>query len=96
MYQGLPGGVCSCPHDGYVFSGRLRVTYPGSDRADEVATAGDVYYFPAGHILVYEEDSEMPELNPAAALVDLMDHIHGLQESARLDGLVERTESSGG
>jgi hypothetical protein len=85
VYQGLPGGVCQCPHYGYVFAGRLRVTYPGSDRADEVATTGDVYYFPAGHVLIYEEDSEMLELNPAAALVDLMDHIHGLHTSAQLD-----------
>ena len=82
VYRGLPGGVCQCPHYGYMFKGRLRAQYPGTDRPDEVATAGDVYYFPAGHILVYDEESEVLELNPAAALNDLMDHIEQLAQAA--------------
>ena len=30
-YKGLPGDLCQCPHYGYVFKGRMRATYPGSD-----------------------------------------------------------------
>lgn len=75
VYQGLPGGVCPCPHYGYVFSGLIRCHYPGTDWPDEVATAGDAYFFPAGHVLIYEEQTEALELNPAAALQTLMDHI---------------------
>ena len=78
VYAGLPGGVCQCPHYGYVFRGTLRCTFPGTDRPDEVATAGDAYYFPAGHVLMYDEPSEVLEFNPAAALADLMDHIERL------------------
>jgi len=52
--------------------GRLRVTYPGCDWPDEVAATGDVFFFPAGHTLAYEEDSEVLELNPASALQALM------------------------
>jgi hypothetical protein len=73
-YQGLPGGVCQCPHYGYVFTGRMRAVYPGTDRPDEIAEAGDVYFFPAGHSLIYDEPSEVLELNPAAALQALMNH----------------------
>lgn len=73
-YAGLPGGVCPCPHYGYVLAGRIRARYPGSDRPDEVATKGDVYFFPAGHTVEYEEESEVLELNPAAALQTVMDH----------------------
>jgi len=73
-YAGLPGGVCQCPHYGYVFEGTIRCVYPGTDRPDEVATVGDVYYFPAGHTLAYDEPSKCLELNPAAALQELMDH----------------------
>ena len=73
-YQGLPGGLCQCPHYGYVFRGRLRATYPGTDWPDETAETGDVYFFPAGHTLEYLEESEVLELNPAAALQGLMDH----------------------
>lgn len=73
-YVGLPGDVCHCPHYGYVFRGRLRCEYPGTDRASETASTGDVYFFPAGHTLIYEEESEVLEINPAAALASLMDH----------------------
>jgi hypothetical protein len=75
LYQvgGMPGGVCPCPHYGYIFSGTIRAVYPNSDDADEVATAGEVYFFPAGHILVYEEATSALELNPAFALQQCMD-----------------------
>jgi hypothetical protein len=82
MYAGLPGSVCPCPHYGYVFSGRLRCVYPGSDQPDEVAEAGDVYFFRSGHHLIYEEPSDILEMNPAAALQQVMDHIEALAERA--------------
>lgn len=78
VYQGLPGGICQCPHYGYVFKGRVRSRYPGTDWPDEVASAGEAYFFPAGHVLSYEEETEALELNPAAALQTLMDHIESL------------------
>ena len=78
IYEGLPGGVCPCPHYGYVFKGRIRSRYPGTDWPDEVASAGEAYFFPAGHVLSYEEETEALELNPAAALQTLMDHIEAL------------------
>jgi len=68
-----PGGVCPCPHFFYVFEGRIRCRWPDSDIPDEVVSAGEVCYFPAGHILIYEEASRVLELNPAAALRDCMD-----------------------
>jgi hypothetical protein len=51
-----------------MFAGRLRCHYPQSDWPDEVAEAGEVYFFQPGHVLIYEEPSEVLELNPAAAL----------------------------
>ncbi|WP_084692050.1 cupin domain-containing protein [Parafrankia elaeagni] len=83
-YQGLPGGVCPCPHYGYVFAGRVRAVYPGTNWPDEVATAGDVYFFPAGHSLIYEEPSEVLEINPAAALQQVMAHFESLAGTGRL------------
>jgi hypothetical protein len=84
LYVGLPGDVCPCPHYGYMLKGRLRCRYPGSEWPDEVAEEGDVYFFRAGHVLVYEEPSEVLELNPAYALQYMMDHIE--QMAARLAG----------
>lgn len=70
---GMPGGVCPCPHYGYIFEGTIRSVYPGSDLPDEVATAGEAYFFPAGHVLIYEEATKALELNPAFALGQCMD-----------------------
>ena len=50
-------------------------------RPDEVATAGEVYFFPAGHTLSYEEPSEVLELNPASALQALMDHFEKMMSA---------------
>jgi hypothetical protein len=75
LYQGggLPGGVCPCPHYGYIFEGSIRATYPNTDRPDETATVGEVYFFPAGHVLIYPEPTRALELNPAFALQECMD-----------------------
>jgi hypothetical protein len=61
-----------------MFKGRLRCQYPESDWPDEVAETGDAYFFRAGHVLIYEEESEVLELNPAAALQVLMDHVESV------------------
>jgi hypothetical protein len=93
MYQGLPGAVCPCPHYGYVFRGRVRCVYPGSDQPDEVASAGEAYFFRAGHHLIYEEPSEVLEMNPAAALQQVMDHIETFA-AALVQGAAEVDPSS--
>jgi hypothetical protein len=89
-YEALPGGVCQCPHYGYVFKGRIRCTYPGSDWPDEVASAGEAYFFEAGHALIYEDETEALELNPAHALQVLMDHIEAYAQRS----LVEAEQSA--
>jgi len=72
----LPGGVCPCPHYGYVFSGKIRCVYPDSDYPEEVAVGGDIYLFKAGHVLIYEEATTCVEWNPAAAFRDYMDAVN--------------------
>ena len=73
-FGGLPGGVCPCPHYGYLFEGRIRAVYPGSDWPDEVIEAGEAYFIPSGHVLIYEEaKTRCFELNPSHALGMCMD-----------------------
>lgn len=69
---GLPGGLCPCPHYGYVFEGSIRASYPGTDWPDDVAEAGEVYFFPAGHVLIYPAATKHLEFNPAFALQQCM------------------------
>jgi len=81
-FGGLPGGVCPCPHYGYIFEGRMRARYPGSDWPDEVIEAGEAYFIPAGHVLIYEEPSKVLEINPAHALQTCMDAMQRALEKA--------------
>ena len=61
LFKGLPDDRCQCPHWGYVLKGRIRIRY--ADR-EEVLSAGDVYYLAAGHLPLFEEDSEVIEFSP--------------------------------
>ena len=63
LLEGLPNGLCPCPHWGYVLKGRIRVTY--ADR-EEVLRAGDLFYLPPGHAPLVEEDTEFVEFSRPA------------------------------
>src|SRR6185436_18376169 len=65
MLASLPGGNCSCPHWGYMFSGRMVVSY--GDR-DEVIKAGDAFYLPPGHTPRAEAGAEFVQFSPADEL----------------------------
>jgi mannose-6-phosphate isomerase-like protein (cupin superfamily) len=62
MLASLPNGQCHCPHWGYVFSGRIVVTY--GDR-EETYDAGDAFYMPPGHTPRAETGSEFVMFSPA-------------------------------
>ena len=65
MLAALPGGNCSCPHWGYMFRGRMVVSY--GDR-DEVVEAGDAFYLPPGHTPRAEAGAEFVQFSPADEL----------------------------
>ncbi|WP_344831847.1 hypothetical protein [Actinocorallia longicatena] len=88
---GMPGGLCMCPHYGYIFTGTIRATYPGTGLPDDVATAGEAYFFPAGHILIYEEATQALEINPAFALQQCMD---AMERTAQRFGAAQTAEGT--
>ena len=61
MFKGLPNDACQCPHWGYLFKGKMRIKYADHE---EVITAGETYYLPAGHNVMAEEDCEIVEFSP--------------------------------
>ena len=71
LLKGLPDDRCQCPHWGYVMKGRLRITYANGE---ETLRAGDVYYMPAGHTGVAEEDTEFLEIAPSEAHQQFVDN----------------------
>jgi len=62
LLKGHPDDLCPCPHWGYVLNGRLSIEY--ADDETETIRAGDVFYLPAGHTGVAEDDTEFLEISP--------------------------------
>jgi hypothetical protein len=80
--QALPGGVCHCPHWGYVIAGRMRFVF--DDDHEEVYQAGDAFYQPPGHRPYVDAGTELLQFSPTDKLADTeraiaewMSHQHG-------------------
>jgi hypothetical protein len=73
LFRGLPDNRCQCPHWGTVLRGSIHVTF--ADGSEEVAYAGEVYYWPAGHTYRVNEDFEAIAFSPSAAMSELIDHL---------------------
>lgn len=69
---GLPGGMCGCPHWGYMQKGRIRMHTP--DGAEEYK-AGDVFYWAPSHAPEALEDSEYVDFSPPDEFRPVLDHI---------------------
>ena len=68
MFTGLPGDSCPCPHWGYLFAGKITVTYADHE---EIYQAGDAFYMSPGHVPAGETGSEFVQFSPAAALAEV-------------------------
>ena len=73
LLQGLGNNSCHCPHWGYVLKGAMQVIY--DDGTEEVITEGDVFYLPAGHTAIVQDDIQLIDFNPAKEFDELMDHV---------------------
>lgn len=73
LLEGLPNDSCPCPHWGYMLKGSMHIRYDSGD--EEVVNAGEVFYFPAGHIGWTEEEVAWLEFSPDQELKEVMDHV---------------------
>lgn len=73
LLAGLPHDHCQCPHWGYVFKGKIRVNY--QDGKEEWVEAGQLYYWPPGHTVYFEEDSEYIEFSPQHEMEAVLHHV---------------------
>lgn len=62
LLAGLPEDMCQCPHWGYVLDGSINLRF--SDGTEEVDEAGDLFYWPPGHTLWVDEDTEFLLFSP--------------------------------
>src|SRR5687767_4477122 len=75
LLKGLEGDLCQSPHWGYLLQGELVVTF--ADATEEVIKGGDLFYWPPGHTVRAQEDSEIILFSPQAEHGKVMDHILG-------------------
>ena len=73
LLEGLKTNLCECPHWGHLLEGKLTVSY--SDNSKEVVNGGDLFYWPPGHTIVANEDTEMVLFSPQDEHCMVMDHM---------------------
>jgi hypothetical protein len=67
---------------GYVLKGQARIILPDHE---EIIRAGDAYYLPPGHHVVYEAGTETLEFNPNGPFQETMSIAMRNLEEVRLD-----------
>jgi hypothetical protein len=66
--RGLPRDSCPCPHWGYLFTGKITVTY--ADREETYHTR-DTFYMAPGHVPTADTGSEFVPFSPSEALAQV-------------------------
>ncbi|SHJ47387.1 cupin domain-containing protein [Pseudozobellia thermophila] len=73
LLQGLSNDSCHCPHWGYVIEGRIKAVY--DDGQEETVSAGEVFYWPAGHTAIVVEDVKMIDFSPSREFNEVIAHV---------------------
>lgn len=79
LLQGMPGGLCPCPHWAYVISGRLRIHTAEGARDVE---AGQAFHVEPGHAPETLEATEMFEVSPTTQSREVSEYLKRLPLSA--------------
>ncbi|MEX2476765.1 hypothetical protein [Marinobacter sp.] len=73
LLHGLEGDRCQCPHWGYVVNGEITALY--LDGSEETSRGGDLFYWPPGHSVRAEEDTDIVMFSPQHEHGLVIDHI---------------------
>ena len=73
LLQGLNGDLCQSPHWGYVMKGKLTIRF--ADGLQEAADGNDLFYWPPGHTVKAETDTEMVMFSPQHEHSHVITHI---------------------
>ena len=69
LLKGLPGDSCQCPHWGYLFAGKITVSYADHEETYE---AGDAFYMLPGHVPAAEAGTEFVQFSPGEQLAETL------------------------
>lgn len=75
VLEGLPNDRCPSPHWGIVLEGSIHLVH--ADGTEEVASAGQAYYWPEGHTAWTDEDVAFLEIGPVAPMRQFSQHATG-------------------
>ena len=73
LLHGLEENLCQSPHWGYIIEGELTVTF--ADAHKEKAVTSDLFYWPPGHTVKADKDTEMILFSPQHEHGIVIDHI---------------------
>ncbi|MAO13835.1 MULTISPECIES: hypothetical protein [Marinobacter] len=73
LLHGLEGNRCQCPHWGYVVKGEITALY--LDGSEETSRNGDLFYWPPGHSVRAEQDTDIVMFSPQHEHGLVIDHI---------------------
>ena len=73
LLHGLEGDLCQAPHWGYMIEGRLTITF--ADGKVEEANGGDLFYWPPGHTVRADENSEVILFSPQHEHSPVIEHL---------------------
>jgi hypothetical protein len=73
LFIGLDGNRCQCPHWGYVLRGQITTT--DAKGASETVKTNDLFYWPPGHNVKVDFDSEIIMFSPQREHTHVIDHM---------------------
>ncbi len=73
LLHGLKGDSCQSPHWGYVIEGAITAVYSGG--AEETSRTGDLFYWPPGHSVRAEQDTDIVMFSPQKEHGEVIEHI---------------------
>lgn len=73
LFMGLEGDLCQCPHWGFVLRGQLTTT--DADGEQETVNTNDLFYWPAGHNVMVNEDAEIIMFSPQHEHSHVINHM---------------------
>ncbi len=73
LFEGLAGGLCHCPHWGYVLRGTITTTNASGER--ETVNADDLFYWPPGHNVRVDSDAEIVMFSPQREHTQVINHM---------------------
>ena len=73
LLHGLEGDLCQSPHWGYIIEGKLTINF--GDGHHETPVTNDLFFWPPGHTVKADEDTEMILFSPQHEHGQVINHV---------------------